>query len=268
MSDRELDKQSVCAKFAHTGDDGKTYQVQYYNLDVILAVGYRTNSARAIEFRKWATKILRRYIQEGYVINKKRIAKNYINFLAAVDDIKRLMPAGKLLDANSILELVTLFAETWFSLDAYDTDKLLSKGSTKKRVRLAAYQLSESLEKFKKALITQGRATGLFGQERIVDGISGIFGNIMQAFGGRDLYPSVEEKAANLLYFMVKDHPFVDGNKRSGAYAFVWFLRQAGILDPSKLTPSALTALTILVAESDPKEKGKMIRLILTLIAK
>lgn len=268
LADKELDKKSVCAKFAHTGTDNKTYQVQYYNLDIILAVGYRANSTRAIEFRKWATKTLRRYIQEGYVMDRKRITKNYQNFLEAVNDIKQLMPAGKVLDADSILELVTLFADTWFSLDAYDKNKLISVGATKKRVGLAADQLYKILAEFKKVLVRQGKATDLFGQERAPGSISGIFGNTLQSFSGNDLYPSVEEKAAHLLYFMVKDHPFIDGNKRNGAYAFIWFLSQAGILNKDKMTASALTALTILVAESNPKEKNKMIRLILTLLVK
>jgi hypothetical protein len=123
LKDRELDTNSVCAIFAHTAADGKTYQVQYYNLDVILAVGYRTNSKRAIEFRKWATKTLRGYIINGFTINKKRIAKNYEQFLSVVDDVKKLLPKG-LVESNDAVELVSLFADTWLSLDAYDKELL------------------------------------------------------------------------------------------------------------------------------------------------
>jgi len=242
--------------------------VVLYSLDIILAVGYRANSSRAIEFRKWATKTLRSYIQDGYAINKKRIAQNYEEFLKAVNDVKSLMPKSEPIDARDVLELINMFAATWFSLDAYDKNALVSKGITKKRVILTSEKLIERLSKLRKVLIEKGEATEIFGQERSAGFVSGIVGNIMQTFGGKDLYSSVEEKAANLLYFMVKDHPFVDGNKRSGAYTFIWFLRQARILDTSKLTPPALTAITILVAESDPKDKDRLIHLILTLLTR
>ncbi|MDP2944275.1 MAG: virulence protein RhuM/Fic/DOC family protein [bacterium] len=268
LSDKELRAGSVCAKFAHTGNDGKTYQVQFYNLDIILAVGYRTNSARAIEFRKWATKTLRSYILDGYAVNKNRISRNYQQFLEAVNDIRRLLPPGAAIDTDSVLELVSMFADTWLSLDAYDKDALVTKGATKKRVVLTAEKLIKNLDELKRILTDKGEASELFGLERGAGNIAGIVGNVMQAFGGRDLYESVEEKAAHLLYFMVKNHPYIDGNKRNGAYAFIWFLRQAKILDVARMTPPALTALTILVAESNPKEKDKMIHLILTLLMK
>ena len=268
LRDKELDRRSVCANFAHTAEDGKTYQVQFYNLDVILAIGYRANSRRATQFRQWATKTLREYIVEGYAINKQRIARNYAQFMEAVETVKQLLPAGATIDTGSILELISLFADTWFSLDAYDKDALTVRGMTKKRVALTAKRLEENLAKLKVALGEKGEATEHFGVERQKESVAGIVGNVMQSFGGKELYGSAEEKAAHLLYFMVKNHPFVDGNKRSGAYAFVWFLRQANILDVTRMTPPALTALTILVAESDPKDKEKIVRLVLTLISK
>ncbi len=127
LKDKELNAKSVCAKLAHTAEDGKTYQVQFYSLDVILAVGYRTNSKKAIAFRQWATKTLKDHIYKGYTINQHRIQKNYAEFLKAIDDVKALLPADTTIDHDSILELVTLFADTWFSLDAYDKDKLVLK---------------------------------------------------------------------------------------------------------------------------------------------
>ncbi len=266
FSGKELNKKSVCANFAHTGNDGKTYQVQHYNLDIILSVGYRTNSIRAIEFRKWATKTLRAHIVDGYTINKKRISKNYQQFLEAVDDIRKLLPPGANIDTGSVLELINMFASTWLSLDAYDKDTLEARGITKKKVVLTTEKLLENLNKLKQILIERGEATEIFGSEYRNGAVAGIVGNVMQTFAGQELYKSVEEKAAHLLYFMVKDHPFSDGNKRSGAFAFAWFLRQAKILDTAKITPPALTALTVLVAESNPKEKEKMIKLILTLL--
>lgn len=268
LNDKELDKKSVCAKFAHTAEDGKIYRTQFYNLDVILAVGYRTNSSRAIEFRQWATRTLRQYITDGYAINKRRIAKNYEQFLGAVDQIRALLPEGGLVDAESALELVRAFADTWISLDAYDKDKLAATGATKRAFVVTANELVRVLEEFKRELIKSGAATDLFGMERQAGSVSGIVGNVMQSFGGRPVYATVEEKAAHLLYFFIKNHPFADGNKRSGAYAFIWYLKKAGVLNRVKLTPPALTALTLFVAESDPKNKDRLIRLILQLLKK
>lgn len=268
FSDKELDVKTVCANFAHTAEDGKTYNVQFYNLDVVISVGYRVNSKTATIFRQWATKTLHQHITKGYTINPKVIKNNYSEFQKAIDNIKHLLPAGTPIDHGSVLELISAFADTWLSLDAYDKDELVSKGSTKKSVDLTAEQLVAALFEFKKSLVKKGEATELFGSERNVGNIEGIVGNVMQSFGGQSFYPTIEEKAAHLLYFMIKNHPFVDGNKRSGAYAFIWFLHRFGTLDRSKITPSALTALTLFVAESDPKNKERMVRLVLQLLKK
>jgi len=268
FKDKELNINSVCAKIAHTAADGKVYDVQVYNLDVVLAIGYRTNSSKAIIFRQWATKTLRSYIVDGYAINRTRVAKNYDLFLSAVEEVKALLPGEYNVDNKSILELIKSFSQTWLSLDAYDKDLDIKGGLTKKAVKVGAEELVKALQKFKSELLKTGEATDLFGTERESGTVIGIFGNVMQSFGGQAVYPSVEEKAAHLLYFMVKNHPFSDGNKRSGAYAFVWFLRKAGILNRSKITSPALTALTLLVAESNPKNKDRMIRLILQMLRK
>lgn len=262
----ELDENSVCAKIAQTATDGKVYNVNIYNLDVILAVGYRVNSSRAAIFRKWATKILREYIAKGFIINKLKIKNNYQQFLEAINDIKKLIPGDSNIDSTSILELVTAFADTWLSLDAYDKDNLVVEGKTKKQVILTVEQLGKFLIEFKKELIKKGEATDIFGIEIRKDVLAGIVGNVMQSFGGKALYPTIEEKAAHLLYFMVKNHPFIDGNKRSGAFAFIWFLKKAGLLERSKITPPALTALTLFIAESDPKNKERMIKIVLQLL--
>jgi len=241
-------------------------QVDIYNLEILIAVGYRINSIVGTKFRQWATKTLRSYIVEGYVINKSRIAQNYQQFLEAVDDVKKLLSFDANIDTESVLELINMFASTWFSLNAYDKDALATKGITKKKVVLTAKKLLEKLNDLKRILIEKGEATDIFGLEYRHGAVAGIVGNVMQTFAGKELYQSAEEKAAHLLYFMIKDHPFSDGNKRSGAFAFAWFLSQAKILDKNKITPPALTALTILVAESNPREKDKMIKLILTLL--
>lgn len=268
LKDKELDENSVCSKMEHTAGDGKTYRVQFYSLDVILAVGYRVNSKNAIAFRQWATKTLKDYIEKGFTINRKRIQKNYNEFLKAIDDVKALLPTDSAIDHENVLELVSLFAETWFSLDAYDKDKLAMKGRTKKKIILTATKLNNALADLKMDLIKKGEATDIFGTERSKDSIKGIIGNVMQSFGEDDLYPSIEEKAAHLLYFIVKNHPFIDGNKRSGAYAFIWFLRDAKVLDLTRITPPALTAVTLLIAESAPKDKDKMIGLVCTFLTK
>ncbi|MDD2612623.1 MAG: virulence protein RhuM/Fic/DOC family protein [Bacteroidales bacterium] len=266
LKSEELDENSVCANFAHTAEDGKSYQVQYYNLDVILSVGYRTNSVRAIQFRQWATKTLRQHILEGYTINKKQLAKNYEAFMQTVEDVKRLLPKNGEIKAEDTLELIKLFASTWFSLDAYDKESFPKKGVTKKQVKITAESFAKALKKLKQELIAGKEASEFFAAERAEGNLAGIIGNVFQSFGGKDLYPTAEEKAAHLLYFIVKNHPFIDGNKRSGAFAFVWFLRKAGILDINRLTPEALTALTLLVAESNPRDKDRMIGLVLMIL--
>ncbi len=265
FKDGEIEEKSNMQKMHIANSDKPTI---FYSLDVLLGVGYRTNSKVAIEFRKWATKTLRGYIIDGYAINKKRIAQNYTQFMGVLDDIKKLLPKGATVDTGDVVDLVSLFADTWLSLDAYDRDELLKGKVTKKKVELTAETISESLSHLKTELIQKSEATDIFGMERTAGSVSGIVGNVMQSFAGKDVYESVEEKAAHLLYFMVKNHPFTDGNKRSGAFAFVWFLKKANILDITKLTPSALTALTILVASSDPKDKDKVVALVLNLISR
>lgn len=261
----ELNQNAVVAKIATTAADGKTYQVEYFNLDMILSVGYRVDSKQATQFRVWATKTLKQHLLHGYTINKKRIGENYENFMQAVADVKALLPAGNKVKTEDILELIRAFAGTWFSLDAYDKNSLPKKGASTKLVAFTAEELNGALQELKKDLIKRKEATEIFGQERDKDSVTGIVGNVLQSVFGKNVYPSVEEKAAHLLYFMVKNHPFVDGNKRSGAFAFVWFLRQVGLLRAS-LTPEALTALTLLLAESNPTDKDKMIGLVLLLI--
>lgn len=274
FKDDELDHKVVSAKFAHTSEHGaikgktQTKEVEFYSLDVILSVGYRTNSSEAIEFRKWATETLRKHITKGYTINPKVIKNNYTEFQKAIDDIKHLLPKSESIDNESVVELISAFADTWLSLDAYDKDELVKKGATKKTVALTGEKLSSALLEFKNSLIRRGEATELFGAERSRGSVEGIVGNVMQSFGGNSMYPTIEEKAVHLLYFMVKNHPFIDGNKRSGAYAFIWFLNNVKMLDKSRITPPALTAITLLVAESNPKNKERMIHLILQLLKK
>ena len=261
----EVDKKSNMQKMHNANSDKP---VTYYSLDVILAIGYRTNSARAIDFRQWATKILRQHILKGYTINRKLIVKNYDSFIQAVDSVRALLPAASKVETADILELIKTFADTWFSLSAYDKGRFGIGKVTKKKVVLAAGDLMAGIAELKAQLMKTGSASALFALERHDASLTGIIGNVMQTFGGKDLYPGLEQKAAHLLYFVVKDHPFADGNKRSGAFAFVWFLRRVGLLDTRRLTPAALTALTLLIAESNPKDKAKMTGLVAMLLGR
>ncbi len=262
LNDKELDEKAVCAKFAHTADDGKTYQVQFYNLDVILAVGYRANSKRAIEFRKWATKTLREHITKGFTVNKKQVQKNYQEFLKTIESIQNLLPEHIVFDSGAVLDLIKEFSSTWFSLDAYDKETLSVLGKTKKSIKLSGEELVNEIQVFRSELIRKSEATDIFAQEKKVGSVEGIVGNVMQSFGGKDVYQSVEEKSAHLLYFMVKNHPFVDGNKRCGAFAFIWFLRKCKVKGYKNINSGALTALTLLIAESNPEKKEQMVALV------
>jgi len=248
------------------GDRQVIRKIEYYNLDLVLSIGYRVNSIKATMFRRWATKTLKEHIVKGYSVNKERIALNYKLFLKAIEDVKALLPESGKTDTANILELVSIFADTWFSLNAYDAEELPKTGITKNQVEITANELKNALQELKKELIAKNEATDLFSMERQENNIESIVGNVFQSFGGEYVYPTVEEKAANLLYFFIKNHPFIDGNKRSGAFAFIWFLQKAGLLNMERLNPNVLTAVTLLIAESNPRDKGRMIGLILLIL--
>ena len=237
-------------------------KIEMYNLDMIIAIGYRVNSKTATQFRIWATKTLKEHITKGYTINRKKIGRNYEAFMKSVADVQALLPEHVVLDPKSVLELIKEFAGTWMSLDAYDKEQLKPIGATKKSIKLSGEELTDAIANLRAELLKKGEATEIFAQEKTKASIEGIVGNVMQSFGGSDVYATLEEKSAHLLYFMVKNHPFVDGNKRSGAFAFVWFLRKAKIKGSRNINPSALTALTLLIAESDPKKKEQMVALV------
>jgi prophage maintenance system killer protein/prophage antirepressor-like protein len=259
FKDGEVDQKSNMQKM-HIAKSDKP--IVLYSLDVVLSVGYRTNSKVAIEFRKWATKTLREHITKGYTINRKQISKNYEAFMKSVRDIQLLLPEHVTLDPKAILELVKEFGSTWVSLDAYDKETLTAVGATKKAIKLTGRELTEAIANLRDVLIKSGEAKEIFAQERQTGSIEGIVGNVMQSFAGASVYKTLEEKAAHLLYFMVKNHPFTDGNKRSGAFAFVWFLRKAKVKTMRNINPVALTALTLLIAESNPQKKDQMVALV------
>jgi len=269
-SEEELSVDRTCKESLQVQKEGKrevSRQVKLYNLDVVIAIGYRINSVVGTQFRQWATQTLKQHIIAGYTINPERIGQNYDAFMEAVSKVQAVLPAGSAMENKDVLELVRLFADTWFALDAYDKEALTPKKVSKKKVALTAAELTDSLAVLKGELIKRGEASDNFAQPRSQQSLEGIVGNVMQSFGGAAMYPTVEGKAAHLLYFVIKNHPFVDGNKRSGAYAFVWFLRKAQVLHTSKLSPTALTALTLLIAQSDPNDKDKVVALVVMLIS-
>lgn len=265
LKDEELTKDSVVAKNATTALDGKTYQVDFYNLDLIISVGYRVNSKVATHFRKWSTQVLKQHITQGYTTNQKVLAHNKQQFLKTLNDLKILTHENTRVEAKDILSLIESFSNTFFTLENFDKNNFPKKGEISE-VKASAEDLKNDIQLLKAELIKKGEATKLFAQEKKQDSLEGIYGNVFQSVFGQDAYPSTEEKAAHLLYFIVKNHPFNDGNKRSGAFAFIWLLQKANYNFIHKISPETLTALTLLIATSDPNEKDKMIGLILLLL--
>jgi prophage maintenance system killer protein len=266
---KELSEMATCKESLQVRTEGNRKikrKVKEYNLDVIIAVGYRINSVVGTKFRQWATQTLKEHITKGYTVNPKQIAKNYDAFMQSMNDIQLLLPQHINLDNSAILDLIREFATTWVSLDAYDRNSLTTLGKTKKAIKLTGQELADAIYQLRSELIKKGEATELFAKERTPRSIEGIVGNVMQSFDKNKLYETVEEKAANLLYFIVKNHPFVDGNKRSGAFAFIWFLRKTKLKTLHQINPGALTALTIMIAESDAQKKEQMIGLIIQIL--
>jgi len=271
IADGELDN-SVCAFFAHTANDGKTYQVEHYNLDMIISVGYRVNSKRGVEFRKWATRVLKDHLVKGYSLNEQRLAANMDELDAALALIKKTSQSPELtLDVGrGLVDVVTRYAQTFLLLQRYD-EGLLTDPPSQTGGLLPKYgQAMVSLQTLKTSLIERGEATHLFAQER-GDAFAALLGNLDQTVFGDPAYPTVELKAAHLLYFVIKNHPFSDGNKRSGAFLFIDFLNKNNRLLDKKGNPIindiGMAALALLVAESAPGSKETMIKLIMNMIS-
>lgn len=270
FKDKEVNKKSN-VHFLHIANSDRP--VAFYSLDVILAVGYRTNSSRAIDFRKWATHVLKDYLFMGYAVNEKRLmqAKNNLNDLQSAisflhEKAKHTLLTGQ---EQQILSLLADYAKTLTLLEQYDKDKL-SLAQKGKGAFILQYETAYSvIVELKKVLFAKKEASSIFGQE-YEDKFKAILGNVCQTFGGNELYPSLEEKAAHLLYFVIKDHSFVDGNKRIGSFLFVYFLDRNDYLykqnREKKINDNALTALSLLIAISNPKEKDTMIKIVTNLL--
>jgi len=264
----ELEPNSVCANFAHTAADGKTYQVEHYNLDVIISVGYRVKSAQGTRFRQWATRLLREHLVRGYTLNQKRLAERGLSEARqSLELLARTLRNQALVDdtGGAVLDLIVSYADTWRVLLEYDEDRLAPpSGGSPARGVLDYSRAKAAIAEFKRELMTRNEAAGLFGNQR-GEALQGILGSIEQTMFGEPLYRSREEKAAHLLYFVIKDHPFSDGNKRIGSFLFMLYLQQEQVAH--SLNPQALIALALLIAESAPANKDLMVRLILNLLA-
>ena len=259
----ELDS-SVVAKFATTAKDGKTYQVDYYNLDMIISVGYRIKSQNGIIFRRWANKILKDYMIKGYVVNQKRL--EYLEKTVKLIDIANRID-GKLNngDAGEILKVIGNYSKALDLLDDYD-HKTLSKPKGSNSKEQIKYE--DCLDIINKLRFNE--ESDIFAIERD-KGLKAIIGNIYQTFDENDVYKSIEEKASNFLYMIVKNHVFIDGNKRIAATLFIYFLNFYNILykdNKQVIDNNTLTAITLLVAQSNPKEKEILIDLIINFITK
>ena len=244
----------VVAKFATTARDGKTYQTEHYNLDMVLSVGYRVKSARGVEFRRWATDVLHRYVVTGHAENERRLEQ-----LGQVAKIMARVPES--LESRQILDIVQSYTGALDLLDDYDHLCVTAPEGTPATRTITYEECREVIESLR-----FGRESSLFGVEKD-ESFKGAVGNVFQSFGGRDLYPTLEEKAAHLLYFVVKDHSFLDGNKRIAAAVFLYFLdRNQALFTPAgekAIDDSALVAMTILIAESKPEEKDVMAALVM-----
>ena len=253
LQEELADDSSVVAKFATTAADGKTYNVEYYSLDVIISVGYRVKSRRGVEFRQWANSVLKQYILKGYAVNNNRI----IQLGEVIRIIKR---TENELDGRQVLSVIEKYSTALELLDSYDHQNMKRPKGTD-TIHVLTYEECRDVI----AQMRFGDESELFGKEKD-DSFKGSIGNIYQSFGGRDIYDSLEEKAANLLYFVTKNHSFYDGNKRIAATMFLYFLDQNGVLfqDGRKLIEDyTLVALTIMIAESKPEEKEMMISVIM-----
>lgn len=274
----ELSQKATVAKYATVQVEGGRNierEIEYYNLDVIISVGYRVNSKRGVQFRIWATQRLREYIVKGFVVNEKRLKEDTQNSMKELEGAVKLLQGAMQSERlagyeKELLKIITDYTETWVLLNKYDHDGLLIENTTKKTTyRLEYEQITKSIAQFKKRLVSRGEASELFGVES-GEKLQGLLGSIEQTFAGKDLYPSLEEKAAHLLYFAIKDHPFVDGNKRIGSLMFLLFLIRNHALynkhGERKLNDNALAALALLIAESKPEQKEIMVKLVVNLI--
>jgi len=266
----ELDEKSNVQNL-HIANSDKP--VKFYSLDVIISVGYRVKSKRGTQFRIWANKVLKDYLIKGYAVNQKRLDNKSLHELTATIELVRKSIEAKELgsdEAKGLFDIIGRYAKTWALLQAYDSDAINEReGTTGQRFILDYDEAKGAISELKSDLMAKGDATELFGNEKAGE-FKGALLSIYQTFGGVELLPSVEEKAANLLYYIIKDHPFSDGNKRIGSFLFILFLHKNAVAykpnGEPKINDNALVSLALLVASSDAAQKELMIKLITNLL--
>lgn len=271
FKERELNENSVVKEYLTTARDGKQYKTKYYNLDVIISVGYRVKSKRGTQFRIWASRILKDYLVKGYAVNEKQLKETNAKLSELKSAVKLL---GSVIrsreittdEAKGLISVISDYTLALDVLDKYDHEQLKISGTEKKqKFRIDYAQGQNAIDTLRKKF----KSSSLFGKEKD-ESFKSSLAAIYQTFDKKELYPSVEEKAAHLLYFVVKNLSFVDGNKRIAAFLFVWYMERNGLLyrkDGSKrLADNALVALTLLIAESKTEEKDMMIKVIVNLI--
>ncbi len=273
-ADNELSEAATTEDFSVVRQEGARQvrrKLKHYNLDAIISVAYRVNSRRGTQFRIWATQRLRDYLVRGYAINRQRLEQNARELEQALKLVRRAARSPTLdTDAGrGLVEIISRYTQTFLWLQRYDEGLLEEPAGHRGGVLPSPEEAMADLARLKQELMARGEATELFARPRD-DGLAGIFGNLEQSICGDPAYPTIESKAAHLLYFVVKNHPFVDGNKRSAAFLFVDFLhRNCRLFDAEGqpiINDTGLAALTLLVAESDPKQKEVLIRLIMNLL--
>ncbi|MBF59734.1 virulence protein RhuM/Fic/DOC family protein [Halomonas sp. FeN2] len=264
----ELDEDSTCSILEHMAEHGQRYRTKHYNLDAIISVGYRVSSKRATQFRKWATQVLKDHLVRGYTLNQRRLTERGIEFEQALTLLSRTLTNQGLVssEGEAVASVISDYARSWSLLQGYDEQQLTELNI--KQPGMHSLELEEALKaigELKQTLIAKGEATELFGQVR-GDGLTSALATIEQGFGDELFYPNVATRAAHLLYFVIKNHPLADGNKRCGSFLFLWYLRRNAALlarpVEQLINDNTLVALALLVAESLPDQKTLMIRLI------
>ncbi|WP_217475577.1 virulence protein RhuM/Fic/DOC family protein [Stutzerimonas stutzeri] len=275
FAEEELLREETIRDFRIVRQEGRrevARSVEHYNLDVIISVGYRVKSQQATRFRQWATRILREHLTQGWTLNQQRFETNARELEAALTLVRKAAqsPALDTQSGRGLVDIVSRYAQTFLLLQRYDEGLLTEPEAQPGGTLPSPVEARAALEKLKIELMTRGEATDLFARDR-GDGLASLLGNLDQTVFGEPAYPSVEAKAAHLLYFVIKNHPFSDGNKRSAAFLFVDFLYRNGRLLATNGEPVindvGLAALTLLVAESDPANKDVMIRLVMNMLA-
>jgi death-on-curing family protein len=279
FKDKELEYRATVSKMEIVQKEGNRIiqrMTEFYNLDMIISIGYRVNSQRATQFRIWATKVLKDHLLKGFTVNEKRLKEQKLGKLQELESAIALLQGAirnrelNKIEAEGLLKVITDYANSWILLQKYDEGRLaIPKKVSKFRWELDYEEAKKAIAELKSNLIKSKNATEIFGQER-EHGLDAIIGNLNQSFGGKKLYSSVGEKAAHLLYFVIKDHPFIDGNKRSASFLFILYLLKNNYLlnkkGERKINDNALVALALLVAESDPKKKDVMVALIMNIL--